>query len=89
MVRNMVYRIHDVGRFTFGIDPSAKAGCYCPQAFLIMRRDRRPALRLQVTLPHLSFTTAFRLRRFGTLKLYALIGRLYYRMGRSPFRRQA
>jgi len=78
------YRIHDVGPVTFGIDPSAKAGCFCPQAFLVVRGyDISPEWRwvkhLRATLPHLSFPFAFRWRRFGALRLYRAFGRLYYR----------
>ena len=93
MIRNMTYRVHDFGPMTIGIDPSAKAGCFCPQAFFVLRcydlnTSWRRIIRLRVTLPHLSFPFAFRWRHFGALSVYRLLGRIYYRMGRSPARKE-
>lgn len=86
MKRIMAYRVHDIGKWlTVGIDPNARGGAFYPQAFAILKLDwprRFRVFRLPLTLPHVSFAAAYRLRRVGALRLYSLCQRFYYWIGR-------
>jgi hypothetical protein len=91
----MTYRLHDVGPFTFGIDPNGRAGTYCPRVFFIWRRTgwfaplarrRNPRVKLytrvQFYAPHVSWRAYWRLRRVpGMLALYKLDYRFWRWIG--------
>jgi hypothetical protein len=78
----MIANVHDFGSWlTIGIDATARAGCYYPEAFAYVKWPGR-TYRLRVTLPHLSFRAALRLRLVGGLKLYSLLERFYFKVGR-------
>ena len=90
------YRIHDFGPFTVGISPNGKGGCYAPQWFIVWRRRgwfaplarrKNPHVIIYTrgtwTLPHLTWATAYRLKRVpGVLRLYSLQQRFVYAVSR-------
>jgi hypothetical protein len=84
------YRIHDfkiAGRpLVLAFDPDARGGMYSPR--VSVHWNTRPGgwsgrgyiggHSVSVDLPHLSFATAFKLRRFGALRAYSAMARLIY-----------
>jgi hypothetical protein len=71
-------KVRGYGRVTFGLDMNAKAGMFYPRAFVAWDRPYDNAAgwtrhSVRFTLPHLSWSTAYRFRRFGMLKAYRVI----------------
>lgn len=72
-------------------DPNSNAACYRPRVTLYLRYQARKQLdcigrpyiaekRISFVLPHMTFATAFKLRRFGALRFYKAESRMYYRL---------
>jgi hypothetical protein len=80
------YRVYDLGRFTLVLDPESNGGVYSPRLALIRRTGAGSTDRRLVAVPTLSWRAAYRWRRFGALKLYALEHRIVYGIMRRPNR---
>jgi hypothetical protein len=94
--QGMTYRLHDFGPFTVGLDPEGRAGSHSPTFFIVFRYVRKrkdmtnwgPGCEYVKTyhtfnwrLPVISFARAWKLRRFGALRLYGVESRIIHRIG--------